>query len=78
MTIEQQYIYDTVCECIVQELELQEPIDGNSLIADIFHSDETWYATIERISYEFTIDLPSIVIRSGTVGHLCAIVERHL
>lgn len=75
MTMEQQYIFDTVCECITEELELRDPVDCTARIADLFHSDEAWYATIERISYEFDITLDPEALRRGTVAHLCAVIE---
>ena len=79
MTIEQQYIVDTVCECIAHELNLRDSIDVSSRLADLGFTDETWYATLECLNYEFTAHLTQNTLwRHGTVGSLCAAIEAQL
>ena len=56
MTIEQQYIYDTIHECIDATLGYPMKIPGEWSIADAVADVELRYGILESINYEFDTD----------------------
>ena len=56
MTIEQQYIYDTIHECIDATLGYPMKIPSEWSIADAVADVELRYGILESINYEFDTD----------------------
>ena len=70
MTIEQQYIYDTIHECIEATLGYPMKIPGEWSIADAVADVELRYGILENINYEFDTDFGADVL-GDTLRMLC-------
>ena len=71
MTIEQQYIYDTIHECIEATLGYPMKIPGEWSIADTVADVELRYGILENINYEFDTDFSADVL-GDPLRMLCA------